>query len=77
MRGYEIGKGEFVILDRDDIEEAKPESASTIEVGDLVDQPQIDPIHFEKSYFLEPTEVGGKPFMLLQHALEETGRIAR
>ena len=42
MRGYEIGKGEFVILDPDEIEEAKPESASTIEVGDLVEQPQID-----------------------------------
>ena len=75
MRGYEIGKGEFVILDPDEIEEAKPESASTIGVGDLVEQPQIDPIYFEKSYFLEPTEVGGKP-LLLQHALEETGRIA-
>jgi DNA end-binding protein Ku len=76
VRGYEVSKGEYIILDPEEIEEVKPESASTIEIGDFVELTEIDPIYFEKSYFLEPTDVGAKPFSLLKRALEETERIA-
>ena len=76
VRGYEVGKGEYVILDPEEIDEAKPESATTIEIGDFVKLTEIDPIYFEKSYFLEPTDVGAKPFTLLKRALEETARTA-
>lgn len=76
VRGYEVGKGEYVMLDPEEIDEAKPESATTIEIGDFVKLTEIDPIYFEKSYFLEPTDVGAKPFTLLKRALEETGRTA-
>ena len=76
VRGFEVSKGEFVIVDPKEIEEVKPESASTIDIGDFVDLEEIDPIYFEKSYFLEPDDVGAKPFSLLKRALEETGRIA-
>jgi DNA end-binding protein Ku len=76
VRGYEVGKGEYVILDPDEIDAAKPESATTIEIGDFVKLTDVDPIYFEKSYFLEPTDVGAKPFTLLKRALEETGRSA-
>jgi len=76
VRGYEVGKGEYVILDPEEIDEAKPESATTIEIGDFVKLKEIDPIYFEKSYFLEPTDVGAKPFTLLKRALEETARTA-
>jgi len=76
VRGYEVSKGEFVVLDPEEIEEAKPESASTIDIGDFVELTEIDPIHYEKHYFLEPTDVGVKPFSLLKRALEETGRVA-
>jgi DNA end-binding protein Ku len=76
VRGYEISKGEYVILDPEEIEEAKPESATTIEIGDFVELDEIDPIYFEKTYFLEPTDVGAKPFSLLRRALDESGRVA-
>jgi len=76
VRGYEVGKGEYVILDPEEIDEAKPESATTIEIGDFVKLTEIDPIYFERSYFLEPNDVGAKPFTLLKRALEETGRTA-
>ena len=76
VRGYEVGKGEYVILDPEEIDAAKPESATTIEIGDFVKLTEVDPIYFEKSYFLEPTDVGAKPFTLLKRALEETGRSA-
>lgn len=76
VRGYEVAKGEFVLLEPDEIDAAKPESSTTIDVGDFVEASEIDPVYFEKTYFVEPTEVGAKPFSLLKRALEETDRVA-
>lgn len=75
-RGFEFKKGEFVVLEPDELEAAKPESSTTIDIGDFVPGPDIDPVYFEKSYFLEPTEIGAKAFSLLRRALEETDRVA-
>ncbi len=75
-RGYEVSKGEFVLLEPEEIDAAKPESSTTIDIGDFVEADEIDPVYFEKSYYLEPTEVGAKPFSLLRRALEETDRVA-
>jgi DNA end-binding protein Ku len=75
-RGYEVAKDEFVVLDPEEIDAAKPESSTTIDIGDFVEAVEIDPVYFEKSYFLEPTDIGAKPFSLLRKALEETGRVA-
>jgi DNA end-binding protein Ku len=76
VRGYEVRKGEFVALDPSEIEEERPENTHTIDIGDFVELEEIDPIYFEKTYFLEPAEFGAKPFILLKRALEETGRVA-
>ena len=76
VRGYEVAKGEYVILDPEEIEAAKPESSTTIDIGDFVEAQEIDPVYFEKSYFLEPAEGGDKAFSLLRAALEETRRVA-
>lgn len=76
VRGYEVSKGEFVVLEPEEIDAAKPESSTTIDIGDFVEAAEIDPVYFEKSYFLEPTEIGAKPFSLLKRALEETERVA-
>ena len=75
-RGYQVSKNEFVVLEPEEIDAAKPESSTTIEIGDFVEAMEIDPIYFEKTYFLEPTDVGAKPFSLLKRALEETERVA-
>ena len=76
VRGYEVNKGEFIVLDPDEIEAAKPPSSTTIDIGDFVEAAEIDPVYFEKSYFLEPTEVGAKAFSLMRRALDETNRVA-
>jgi DNA end-binding protein Ku len=75
-RGYEVARDEFVVLDPEEIDAAKPESSTTIDIGDFVEAVEIDPVYFEKSYFLEPTDIGAKPFSLLRKALEETERVA-
>ena len=75
-RGVEGDNGEVVIVDPDEIDEAAPEVTKTIDIGDFVEVEEIDPIYFQKSYYLEPTEVGAKPFHLLRRALAETSRVA-
>src|ERR671913_73824 len=70
VRGYEVSKGEFVVLEPEELDAAKPESSTTIDIGDFVEAAEIDPVYFEKSYFLEPTDVGAKPFSLLRRALD-------
>ena len=76
VRGYEVSKGEFVVLDPEEIDAAKPESSTTIDIGDFVEAAEIDAVYFEKSYFLEPTDIGAKAFSLLRRALLETDRVA-
>ena len=84
VEDYEVTKTEIRLrdsketreLEPDEIDSAKPESSTTIEIGDFVAAREIDPIYFEKSYFLEPTDVGAKAFSLLRRALDETDRVA-
>ena len=77
-KGYEVSKGEYVVMDKEEVADAggPQDSARTIDIGDFVEIDEIDPIYFERSYFLEPTDVGVKPFNLLRRALEETERVA-
>jgi DNA end-binding protein Ku len=75
-RGYEYAKGEHVLLSEEDFEKLPLASKHTIELNAFVDAKQIDPIYYEKSYYLEPTEVGVKPYALLMRALEEKGLTA-
>jgi DNA end-binding protein Ku len=75
-RAVEADNGETVVVDPDEIDEAAPEVTKTIDIGDFVQMDEIDPIYFQKSYYLEPTDVGAKPFNLLRRALAETGRVA-
>ncbi len=76
VRGVQSADGSWIAVDPEEIEDVAPESAHTIEIGDFVELSDVDPIYFEKSYYLEPAEIGVKPFALLRRALDETGRIA-
>ena len=77
VRGYEYEPGHFVIINDEDIEAVRPPSSKTIEILDFVNLKEIDPIYFEKSYYLSPQENGGfKAYNLLRQAMNDTGRIA-
>ena len=71
VRGYEYAKDQHVILDDSDFEKLPLPSKHTIELAAFVDAAEIDPILYEKSYYLEPDEAGVKPFALLMRALRE------
>lgn len=76
VKGYEYAKNKFVILDEDDLNELKKEQTDkAVEIIDFVKLEEIDPIYFEKSYYLSPNEGGNKAYSLLRTALEETGKI--
>lgn len=76
VRGYEVSKGRYVVIEPEKIEAAEPVTAHTIEIGAFVELDEIDPVYFEKSYYLEPDQIGQRPFELLRRALDESGRTA-
>ncbi len=75
-KGYETEDGEMVILDDDDLAELPANSSREISVEKFVPSSQIDPMMFEKSYYLEPEKSGLKPYALLRDALRESDRVA-
>ena len=75
-KGYETEDGEMVILDDDDMAELPSTSSREIAVEKFVPSDQIDPMLFEKSYYLEPEKSGAKPYALLRQALIDADRMA-
>jgi DNA end-binding protein Ku len=75
-KGYELPDGQLVVLTDEDFEDLPLGTKHEIEVLQFVDQEQIDPIHFEKTYYLEPDGVATRPYVLLRTALENAGQVA-
>ena len=76
VRGYEIAPNQYVVLDDEDFEKVPVTTTHTIEITQFVSLEEIDPVYYQKTYFLEPEEVGLKPFALLMRVLKETDRVA-
>jgi DNA end-binding protein Ku len=74
VRGYEISKGKFVVVDDDDLERLAPESSRDIDLTVFVPVDDIDPIYFERAYYMVPGAGGSKPYRLLARVMEEMGR---
>ena len=75
-KGFELPDGQVVILTDEDFEDMPLSTRHEIEVLEFVDQDQIDPIHFEKTYYLEPEGPAARPYVLLRDALENAGQVA-
>ncbi|MFA8438798.1 Ku protein [Pueribacillus sp. YX66] len=76
VKGYEYESGKYVIVSKEDLASIASETRKTIEIIDFVNLEQIDPIYFNKTYFLSPHETGDKPYQLLRNAMRKTGKIA-
>src|SRR5947207_11997994 len=76
VKGYDIGGGQYVVLEDSDFDKVPVKTTRTIEITQFVNLEEIDPIYYQKTYYLEPEEVGAKPFALLMRALEDSGRVA-
>lgn len=76
VRAYEYTKNKFVIVEEEDLKAIQKEQGEkAVEIIDFVKLEEIDPIYFEKSYYLSPGDGGSKAYSLLRTALEETGKI--
>jgi DNA end-binding protein Ku len=77
VRGYEIGKDEFVEIDDSDLESLPLTTAHTCEILEFCEDREIEAgLYIKSAYYLEPETVGVKPYYLLKAALEETGKVA-
>ncbi len=75
-KGYELPDGEIVILTEDDMAELPLPTTRSIEVVQFTPAEQLDPILFNRSYYVEPEAAGARAYCLLRDALEESGKIA-
>ena len=77
MKGYDLGGGEYVILTPEELASVAPGASRTIEVTDFVDLADIDPIYFDKPYFLAPNgKNGDRAYELLRRVMAETNKVA-
>jgi DNA end-binding protein Ku len=72
VKGYEAGKDEYVVIGDVELKKIAPPTASTMEILQFVKNHEVDPIHFESSYYLAPDEKVSKPYALFLAALTET-----
>jgi DNA end-binding protein Ku len=75
VRGYEYEKGQYVIVNEEDIKKITPRSSTVMEIVAFVKQEQIDPIYFDASYFMLPDKDSEKPYALLLKTLEDNNRV--
>jgi DNA end-binding protein Ku len=75
-KGYELSSGETVVLTDEDFKDLPLTTNRAIDVLQFVPLEELDPIFFEKSYYLEPDKAGVKPYVLLRNALEQSGKVA-
>jgi DNA end-binding protein Ku len=74
VRGYEVEKDRFVVVDDEELERLAPEKTRDIDLRSFVDLSAIDPMHFERPYFLTPAGGSTKAYRLLARVMEETQR---
>jgi DNA end-binding protein Ku len=75
-KGYELPSGEIVVLTDEDFAELPLSTSRRIDVLQFTPMEQVDPIYFNKTYYLEPDAQGVKPYVLLRDALEDSDKVA-
>jgi DNA end-binding protein Ku len=76
VKGYEVSKGHYVLLDQEEIEAVKLESRKTLDLVQFVDLADIDPMYFEKPYYVVPADdLAEEAFVVLREALRRTRKI--
>ena|SRR5438270_2972726 len=75
VKGYEFRKGEYLVIEPEEIKKIEPRTAKAMEILEFVKQEEIDPVYFESSYYLAPEEAAQKPYTLLVKAMQDTGYV--
>jgi DNA end-binding protein Ku len=75
VKGYEYDKDQFVVLKEEDFKRVDVETTQTVDIIDFVPLKDINPIHFNKPYYMEPQKGGQRAYALLHDALASTGKV--
>jgi len=75
IKGFEISRGRFVSVTKDELAALNPRATKTIEIEDFVDLSQIDPIYYQSTYSLVPDRGAAKPYALLGEAMKRAGKV--
>lgn len=76
VRGWEYAKGQYVAVEDEELERFAAPREKTIDIVQFVELPEVDPVYFEKAYWIEPQERAERPYALLAKAMEQSGRAA-
>ncbi len=76
VRGYEFAKDQYVRVSEEELKAVEGEASRVIDIAEFVPLPRVDPIYFEKTYYLGPDKGGEKAYRLLADAMEKTQRVA-
>ena len=76
VKGYEFSKGQYVLFNEEELKQLEEKSTQQIDITEFVKSDLIDPIYFQKPFYLGPDKGGARAYSLLAKALEETGRWA-
>jgi DNA end-binding protein Ku len=74
-KGFEISRGRYVSVTKDELAALNPSATKTIEIEDFVDLTQIDPIYYQSTYYLVPDRGAARPYALLGEAMKRTGKV--
>lgn len=74
-KGYEYEKGKFVLFEKEELERLAESNSKNITILDFVDLTEIDPIYFQKTYYLSPDQAGANAYRLLLEAMKQSGKI--
>jgi len=76
VKGYEISPDEYVVITPEELESLDPEKTRLIDIEDFIDLTEIDPLYYDKSYYLAPNTGGGKAYRVLVESMREAGKVA-
>ena len=76
VKGYDLGGGQYVVMEPDELAALAPKASKQIEIEDFVDLDQIDPLYFDTPYYVVPDKNAAKPYQLLVRAMEELRKVA-
>jgi DNA end-binding protein Ku len=76
VKGYEYEKGDYVVLTDEDFKKVNPEATQSVDILEFVELDKINPMFFDKPYYLEPTKQGRHAYALLREALAKAGKVA-
>jgi DNA end-binding protein Ku len=76
VKGFEYEKGEYVVLTDEDFKKVNPEATQSVDILEFVELDKINPMYFDKPYYLEPTKQGSHAYALLRETLTQSNRVA-